>query len=61
MGSVLSAKHEDGLQSLVHGKYAIALINSDSVTVGHLPKFMSKLVHLFVKHVGKLGVRLQVQ
>ena len=29
---------------MVH-KYAIALINSESVTVGHLPKFMLKLAH----------------
>ena len=39
---------------MVHDKYAIALINSESVTVGHLPKFMSKLAHFFVKHAGKI-------
>ena len=45
-GSISSAKHEDYPQSLVHDKYAIiALINSKSVTVSHLPKFMSKLAH----------------
>ena len=54
IGSVLSAKHEDHPQSLVHVKYAIALINSESVTMGHLPKFMSKLAHCFVKHAGKI-------
>ena len=54
IGSILSAKHEDDPQSLVHDKYAIALINSESVTVGHLPKFMSKLAHFFVKHAGKI-------
>ena len=54
IGSILSAKLEDDLQSLVHDKYALALINSDSVTVGHLPKFMSKLAHFFVKHAGKI-------
>ena len=57
----MSAKHEDDPQSLIHDKYAIALINSEKVTVGHLPKFMSKLAHVFVKHAGKLGVKLQVQ
>ena len=35
-------------------EYAIALINSDSVAVGHLPKCMSKLAHFFVKHAGKI-------
>ena len=59
IGSILSAKHEDDPQSLVHDKYAIALINSESVTVDHLPKFMSKLAHLSM--MGKLGVKLQVQ
>ena len=39
---------------MVHVKYAIALINSESVTMGHLPKFMSKLAHYFVKHAGKI-------
>ena len=54
IGSVLSAKHEDDPQSLVHDKYAIALTNSDSVTMGHLSKFMSKLPHFFVKHDGEI-------
>ena len=54
IGSVLSAKHEDDLQSLVHDKYAIALINSESVPLGHLQKFMSKLAHFFVKHARKI-------
>ena len=53
IGSISSAKHQDDPRSLVHDKYAAALINSESVTVGHLPKFMSKLVHFFVKHAGK--------
>ena len=49
-----SAKHEDDLQYLVHDKYAIALINSELVTVSHLPKFMLKLALFFVKHAGKI-------
>ena len=32
----------------------LALTNSDSVRVGHLPKFMSKLAHFFVKHDGEI-------
>ena len=54
IGSVLSAKHENDPQSLVHDKYAIALIKSESVTVGHLPKFMSELSRFFVKHAEKV-------
>ena len=54
VGFVLSAKHENDPQSLVHDKYVIALINSEPVTVGHLPKFMLKLGHFFVKYTGKI-------
>ena len=54
IGSVLSAKHENDPQSLVHDKYAIALIKSESVTVGHLPKFTSEPSHFFVKHAEKI-------
>ena len=43
-----------GMLQSVHNKYAIALIHSESVTVDNLPKFMSKLAHLFVKHAGKI-------
>ena len=45
IGSVLSSKHEHDPQ---------ALINNEWVTVGHLPKFMSKLAHFFVTHAGKI-------
>ena len=53
IGSILSTKHEDDPQSLVHDKYAITVNNSESITVGHLPKFMSKLAYFFVKHAEK--------
>ena len=43
VGLVLIAKHEDDPLSLIHVKFTIALVNNDSVTVGHIPKFMSKL------------------
>ena len=45
---------------MVHAKCAIALINSESVTLGHLPKFMSKLAHVFVKHAGKIRCKITV-
>ena len=34
------------------------MVNSDSVTVGHLPKFMSKLSHFFIKHAGHNNERV---
>ena len=45
---------------MVHDKYAIALINSESVTVGHLPKLRSKLAHVFAKHAGKIRCKITV-
>ena len=41
-------------QSLIQDKFAIALVNNDSVTVGHIPKFMSKLTYFFLKHGGHI-------
>ena len=52
--SVLIAKHEDDPQSLIHDKLAIALVNNDSVTAGHIAKFMSKLTYFFFKHGGHI-------
>ena len=52
--SVLIAKHEDDPQSLIHDKFAIALVNNDSITVGHIPKFMCKLTYFFLKHGGHM-------
>ena len=50
VSSILIAKHEDDPQSLIHRKFAIALVNTDSVTAGHIPKFISKLIYFFLKH-----------
>ena len=54
VGSVLIAKHEDDPQSLIQDKFTIALVNNDSVTVGYIPKFMSKLTYHFLKHGGHI-------
>ena len=40
---------------MVHYKYSTALANSDLVTLGHLPKFMSKLVRVFIKYAGNIS------
>ena len=40
--------------ALNEGQKKLVLTHSDSVTVGHLPKFMSKLAHFFVKHDGEI-------
>ena len=43
IGSVLNTQHEVDLKSLIHGKFAIALVNNNFITVGHIPNVMSKL------------------
>ena len=60
IGSILSSKHEYDPQSLVHGKYTIALINRELVTAGYLPKFMSKLAHFFVKENDAGKIRCEI-
>ena len=54
VGSLLIAKHEDDPQSLIYDNFAIALVNNNSVTVGYMPKFMSKLTYFFLKHGGHI-------
>ena len=54
VGSLLIAKHEDDAQSLIHDNFAIALVNNNSVTIGYMPKFMSKLTYFFLKHGGHI-------
>ena len=58
VGSVLIAKHEDDSQSLIYDKLAIALVNNDSVTDGHIPKFVSKLTWFFLKHGGHIKCKI---
>ena len=43
---------------LIHDKFAIALGNKDSVTLGHIPKFMSKLTYFFLKHGGHIKCKI---
>ena len=59
IGSILSAKHEDDPQSLVH-KYAIALIVSRLQWV--ISQNLCRNWHTcLLNMLGKLGVKLQVQ
>ena len=43
--------------ALVEDQYAMAIKNN-AQTVGHVPKFLSKLVHFFQKHEGELLVEV---
>ena len=39
---------------MFHDRYAVALVNSDLLTMGYLPKFTPKLGHFFIKHAGEI-------
>ena len=46
------AKDEFDSQSLIHDRFAIALVDSDLAFLGHITKFMSKPTLFFLKDEG---------
>ena len=54
---VEEAKHVLYLLFLVEDKCAIAVIDNGK-TVGHVPKFLTKLTFFFLKDGGKLHIRV---
>ena len=57
IGSILTSEPEKRPSALVEDRYAIAII-SNNQTVGHVPKFLSKLTFFFLKHGGTLTVKV---
>ena len=57
IGSILTSEPEKRPGALVEDRYAIAII-SNNQTVGHVPKFLSKLTFFFLKHGGTLTVKV---
>ena len=57
IGSILTSESEKRPGALVEDKYAIAII-SNNQTVGHVPKFLSKLTFCFLKHGATLTVKV---
>ena len=49
VGTMLIANDEADPQSFMCDKFAIVSVNSGLDTVGHIPKFMSKLTYLLLK------------
>ena len=56
--SILIAKHEVYSQLLIHDKFAIGLVNSDLVTVCHIPRFLFKLTYFFLKRGGHIKCKI---
>ena len=57
IGSILTSEPAKRPGALVEDRYAIAII-SNNQTVGHVPKFLSKLTFFFLKHGGTLTVKV---
>ena len=57
IGSILTREPEKRPGALVEDKYAIVII-SNYHTVGHVQKFLSKLIFLFLKHGATLTVKV---
>ena len=57
IGSILTSEPEKRPDALAEDKYAIAII-SNNQTVGHVPKFLSKLTFFFLKHGATLIVKV---
>ena len=57
IGSILTREPEKRPGALVENRYTIAII-SNNQTVGHVPKFLSKLTFFFLKHGGTLTVKV---
>ena len=57
VGAKLSTAPDTRPAALVEDKYAIA-VKHDEQTVGHVPKFLSKLTFFFLKHDGKAIIKV---
>ena len=57
IGSKLTAQYETRPGALVQDEYAIAL-KQKNVIVGHIPKFLSKITHFYLKYGGDLLVEI---
>ena len=58
--SKLKSCHEKRPRALVEDKYAMALKFNDT-TIGHVPKFLSKITYFFLKLGGDLVVKITGQ
>ena len=59
-GSKLKPCHEKRPNALLENKYAMTLKFNDT-TVGHVPKFLSKITYFFLKLGGDLVVKIKGQ
>ena len=58
VGAKLNTAPDIRPAALVEDKYAIA-VKHDEQTVGHVPKFLSKLTFFFLKHGGKVIIKVK--
>ena len=52
--------NEDERSSLVHDRYAIVYKGKNGITVGHVPKYVSKQMHFFNKYCGREEMKVKI-
>ena len=56
---ILNASNEDHPSFLIHGRYAIAHKDKNGKkTIGHVPKYVSKQMHFFIKYCGRVKMKM---
>ena len=58
IGENLLGVHENNPISLAKDKYAVAMKTVNGLTVGHVPRFMSKYTYFFIRHGGIVKARV---
>ena len=56
--ALLNASNEDEPSSLIHDRYAIACKDKNGTTVGHVPKYVSKQIHFFIKYDERVEMKV---
>ena len=54
----MNASNEDEQLSLVHDRYTIACKDKNGKAVGHVPKYVSKQMHFFIKYGERVEMKV---
>ena len=57
LGEIKNASNEDESSTLVHDRHATACKDKIGKTVGHVPKYVSKQMHIFIKYCGRVKMK----
>ena len=54
----MNTSNEDEPSSQVHDRYVITCKDKNEKTVGHVPKYVSKSIHFFIKYDKKMEMKV---